>query len=147
MNRSEHCLRSPQVSEYARARAKARQPPLPAEKRDRITRAKTSKMTPLELYDVLAPLYRSENPTCAYCGQTPENITVDHIVSGTGGKAASRNNIDTWNPACPECNCEHFTIEKKVLAKVRHVIRTIERKRRRKLSDEQRAYVLRELNK
>ena len=94
-------------------------------------------------YNQRAEEYRELNPTCAYCGMPTESC--DHICSG-GNKAATLMDFDTINPSCNLCNGEHYQIDVKVLAKLRHVLRRIEQRRGRRLSTEQMQVVIRGLS-
>lgn len=113
----------------------------------RVSRQRRERLNRDAEYNVTSDIFKEQNPECFYCGkkyepEAPQGLQTDHIVSGTAGRAATLLNAETWNNGCPDCNQAHFPIEVKVLAKVNHVIKTIENKRGRKFSDEQWAYVL-----
>lgn len=96
-------------------------------------------------YDRLVAVYKEQNTRCVYCDrELPlDDRTCDHIVSGTGGKAASLLYFDTWNIACLECNTAHYDLATKVACKLLNVLQTIERLRGRNLSDEEELRVIR----
>ena len=108
----------------------------------RITRQKAERMTADEEYRASSDIYKTENPSCAYCGSQPQYLQIDHICSGTGGRHKSLRNPDTWNPSCDSCNQKHFSVVDKIVAKLLHVLRTIERLRGQRLNDEQFAAVI-----
>jgi 5-methylcytosine-specific restriction endonuclease McrA len=100
-------------------------------------------------YNVTSDIFKEENPECAYCDtpMAPNQLQTDHICSGTGGRAATLLNAETWNNSCPTCHDKNPTIERKVLAKLLHVIKAVARGRSKNLSKQQRAFVLSELKK
>lgn len=100
-------------------------------------------------YNVVADIVKEENQECAYCGQKlpPDQLQIDHICSGTAGRAATLLNPDTWNVSCSADNSEHHPIEKKILVKVLHVLGVITRGRGKQLSKEQREFVMRGVKK
>lgn len=109
-------------------------PPKPAKAKGGMRRESKKRAKLNRDYEPRAAEYRELNPVCAYCGAPTE--CVDHICSG-GNKEATLTDFDTINPSCWSCNREHFPIDVKLAAKVRHVVRRIEQRRGRRLTAEQ----------
>lgn len=58
-------------------------------------------------YNAIRDVYLEENKTCVCCGDWATQV--HHIVRGTGGRARSLLNMDTWLGVCGPC---HDKVEK-----------------------------------
>lgn len=61
-------------------------------------------------FDEWMLLIRMFDGMCAYCGITPEKLTMDHIIPISKG---GRHVVSNIAPACRSCNCRKRTMDVK----------------------------------
>lgn len=126
-----------------------RKPPAASEtkaKPTRISKQKRERMNRDQEYNACCEIYKDENQACIRCGMSLP-LQTHHIVGGVAGRAASLLNFDTWANVCSDCHEKQWPLEEQVVAKVLHVVRTIERLRAQNLSTEQCKYIRTRLSK
>lgn len=121
-----------------------RGPAAPKDKKQpkRLSRQRKERKADDAEYLRIVDLFIHQQPSCAYCGATTQ-LTGDHIVAGTAGRAASLLHFDTINVACLDCNCnKSISRAVKAACKLIVCIRTIERLQHRNFSDQENRQIL-----